>query len=134
MRAVQITRFGGPEVLDVVDLPDPVPGEAEQLYEVSAAGINCADTHTRCRDGRLSQRCTDMFRQIVGRGQAWRGPSRPRPWPPGMRYAYSSADRNRTRTTSWPPDDLRHLAEAAADRSERCLRTRWTDARSRPTP
>jgi NADPH:quinone reductase-like Zn-dependent oxidoreductase len=47
MRAVQITRFGGPEVLDVVDLPDPVPGEAEQLYEVSAAGINCADTHHR---------------------------------------------------------------------------------------
>ena len=45
MRAVQITRFGGPEVLDVVDLPDPVPGDGEQLYEVSAAGINDADTH-----------------------------------------------------------------------------------------
>src|SRR5919206_768030 len=45
MRAVQITRFGGPEVLDVVDLPDPVPGPGEELYEVSAAGINYADTH-----------------------------------------------------------------------------------------
>src|SRR3954449_2754040 len=45
MRAVQITRFGGPEVLDVVDLPDPVPGDGEQLYEVSAAGVNYADTH-----------------------------------------------------------------------------------------
>src|SRR3954453_1278183 len=45
MRAVQITRFGGPEVLDVVDLPDPVPGDGEQLYEVTAAGINYADTH-----------------------------------------------------------------------------------------
>src|SRR3954463_1244700 len=45
MRAVQITRFGGPEVLDVVDLPDPVPGEGEQLYEVTAAGINFADPH-----------------------------------------------------------------------------------------
>jgi NADPH:quinone reductase-like Zn-dependent oxidoreductase len=45
MRAVPITRFGGPEVLDVVDLPDPVPGDGEQLYEVSAAGINFADTH-----------------------------------------------------------------------------------------
>src|SRR6476469_4176859 len=45
MRAVQITRFGGPEVLDIVDLPDPVPGDGEQLYEVSAAGINFADTH-----------------------------------------------------------------------------------------
>jgi NADPH:quinone reductase len=28
MGAVQITRFGGPEVLDVVDLPNPVPGTA----------------------------------------------------------------------------------------------------------
>jgi NADPH2:quinone reductase len=45
MRAVQITRFGGPEVLDVVDLPDPVPGDGEELFEVSAAGINDADTH-----------------------------------------------------------------------------------------
>ena len=47
MRAVQITRFGGPEVLDVVQLPDPVPGEGQQLYEVSAAGVNFADTHHR---------------------------------------------------------------------------------------
>jgi NADPH:quinone reductase-like Zn-dependent oxidoreductase len=45
MRAVQITRFGGPEVLDIVDLPDPVPGPAQQLYEVSTAGVNFADTH-----------------------------------------------------------------------------------------
>jgi NADPH:quinone reductase-like Zn-dependent oxidoreductase len=45
MRAVQITRFGGPEVLDVVDLPDPVPGPGQQLYDVRTAGINFADTH-----------------------------------------------------------------------------------------
>ena len=45
MRAVQITRFGGPEVLDVVDLPDPVPGPGQELYEVSTAGVNFADTH-----------------------------------------------------------------------------------------
>jgi NADPH2:quinone reductase len=47
MRAVQITRFGGPEVLDVVDLPDPTPGPGQQLYEVSSAGVNFADTHHR---------------------------------------------------------------------------------------
>jgi NADPH2:quinone reductase len=45
MRAVQITRFGGPEVLDVVDLPDPVPGPGQQLFDVSTAGVNFADTH-----------------------------------------------------------------------------------------
>jgi D-arabinose 1-dehydrogenase-like Zn-dependent alcohol dehydrogenase len=47
MRAVQITRFGGPEVMDVVDLPDPVPGDGEQLFEISSSGVNFADTHHR---------------------------------------------------------------------------------------
>ena len=45
MRAVQITRFGGSERLDVVDLPDPTPGAGQQLFDVSAAGVNYADTH-----------------------------------------------------------------------------------------
>ncbi|MGX5655670.1 Zn-dependent oxidoreductase [Geodermatophilus nigrescens] len=46
MRAVQITESGGPEVL-VVDLPGPVPGDGRQLHEVSAAGVNDADTRHR---------------------------------------------------------------------------------------
>jgi NADPH2:quinone reductase len=45
MRAVQITRFGGPEVLQIVDAPEPTPGPGQQLYDVSTAGINYADTH-----------------------------------------------------------------------------------------
>jgi NADPH:quinone reductase-like Zn-dependent oxidoreductase len=45
MRAVQITRFGGPEVLDVVDVPEPEAGPGQTLYDVRAAGINYADTH-----------------------------------------------------------------------------------------
>ncbi len=45
MRAVQITRFGGPEVMDVVDLADPTPSDSQELYEVSSAGVNFADTH-----------------------------------------------------------------------------------------
>ena len=47
MRAVQITRFGGPEVLDVVELPEPTPGEGQKLYDVSTAGVSYADTHHR---------------------------------------------------------------------------------------
>ena len=45
MRAVQLTEFGGPEVLTVVDVPDPVPAEGQVLVEVSRAGVNYADTH-----------------------------------------------------------------------------------------
>ncbi len=47
MRAVQIEEFGGPEVLKVVDVPKPEPGDGEVLIEVSRAGINFADTHQR---------------------------------------------------------------------------------------
>ena len=47
MRAVQIDEFGGPDVLQVVDLPTPEPSDGEVLVEVSRAGINFADTHQR---------------------------------------------------------------------------------------
>ncbi|MEU1541329.1 NADPH:quinone oxidoreductase family protein [Actinacidiphila glaucinigra] len=45
MRAIQITEFGGPEVLRQVDLPEPAPGPGQLLVEVSSAGVNYADTH-----------------------------------------------------------------------------------------
>jgi NADPH2:quinone reductase len=47
MRAIQITEFGGPEVLRLVELPTPEPAAGEVLSEVSRAGVNFADTHTR---------------------------------------------------------------------------------------
>jgi NADPH:quinone reductase len=47
MRAIQLTEFGGPEVLKLVELPRPQPGPDEVLIEVSSAGVNFADTHTR---------------------------------------------------------------------------------------
>jgi NADPH2:quinone reductase len=47
MRACQINEFGGPEVLQVVDVPEPEPGEGEVLIKVSRAGMNFADTHQR---------------------------------------------------------------------------------------
>lgn len=45
MRAVQITEFGGPEVMNLVDLPDPVAGAGEVLVAVERAGVNYGDTH-----------------------------------------------------------------------------------------
>ena len=45
MRAIQITEFGGPEVLTLTDLPAPEPADGQVLISVSAAGINYADTH-----------------------------------------------------------------------------------------
>src|SRR4051794_22544819 len=47
MRAIEIQEFGGPEVMQVVDLPVPEPADGELLIRVSRAGINFADTHQR---------------------------------------------------------------------------------------
>jgi NADPH2:quinone reductase len=47
MRAIQMTEFGGPEVLRLAELPIPTPGEDEVLIRVTRAGVNFADTHTR---------------------------------------------------------------------------------------
>ncbi len=50
MRAIQIDEFGGPEVLKLVDVPEPTPGEGEVLVEVARSGVNFADTHATRND------------------------------------------------------------------------------------
>ncbi len=47
MRAVQIDQFGGPEVLQLTDVPRPAPGADETLVEIDLAGINFADIDHR---------------------------------------------------------------------------------------
>jgi NADPH:quinone reductase len=50
VKAIQIKEFGGPEVLEHSQLPDPEPGEGEVLVQVARAGINFADTHVTRND------------------------------------------------------------------------------------
>ena len=45
MKAIQITEFGGPDVMHLVDLETPTPGAGQELITVSSIGINYADTH-----------------------------------------------------------------------------------------
>ena len=52
MKAAQFSRFGGPEVLEIVDLPDPHPGPGQVRIVVHAAGINA--TEWKLRRGLLS--------------------------------------------------------------------------------
>jgi NADPH:quinone reductase-like Zn-dependent oxidoreductase len=47
MRATVITEHGGPDVLEVQELPEPVAGDGEVLIRVKAFGINHAETHMR---------------------------------------------------------------------------------------
>lgn len=47
MRAIQAMRAGGPDVLELVDLPAPSPAEGEVLVRTAAAGVNFIDTYRR---------------------------------------------------------------------------------------
>lgn len=45
MRAIRITEFGGPEVLELAEVDEPEVREGQVRIAVSAAGVNYADTH-----------------------------------------------------------------------------------------
>jgi NADPH2:quinone reductase len=68
VRAIQITEFGGPEVLKLVELPDPVAGEGMVLVDVDSAGINYADTH-QVEDSYLQASALPMIpgAEVIGR-------------------------------------------------------------------
>src|SRR5580700_5732444 len=58
MRAVGITEFGGPDVLHLVDLPNPEPGPGEVSIRVRAAAVNPTDTVLR--SGGRAERLKDI--------------------------------------------------------------------------
>ena len=62
MKAVFIEKFGGPEVLQYGDMPDPVAGPGEVVVDVVAASVNAADWKVRA--GEYSQA---TFPLILGR-------------------------------------------------------------------
>lgn len=53
MQAAQISAYGGPDVLKVVDVPVPSPGPGEVLVKVAAAGVNPIDW--KIREGYLAE-------------------------------------------------------------------------------
>ena len=55
MRAIEVARFGGPDVLELRDVPDPVPGPGQILVAASACDVLFVDTMIR------SGRGTDYF-------------------------------------------------------------------------
>jgi NADPH2:quinone reductase len=67
MRAVQITEFGGPDVMRLTDLPAPEPDAGSVLIDVRAAGVNYADTH-QTEDSYLSPQSLPMVPggEVVG--------------------------------------------------------------------
>ena len=81
MRAVGITRFGGQEVLQIVERPVPEPGPGEVRIRVAAATVNPTDTVLR--SGRHG--APDGLEPCTSR--AWSWPARSTPLRPGRGFA-----------------------------------------------
>jgi NADPH2:quinone reductase len=47
MRAIRVEQFGGPEVMQLVDVADPEPGPGEVAVQLHAAGVNPVDAYVR---------------------------------------------------------------------------------------
>jgi NADPH:quinone reductase len=67
MRAIQITEFGGPEVLQLSEVADPVAADGFEVVAVSSAGVNYADTH-QVEDSYLSKTTLPLIpgSEVVG--------------------------------------------------------------------
>ncbi|WP_326949698.1 NADP-dependent oxidoreductase [Amycolatopsis sp. NBC_01307] len=66
MRAMVVRRFGGPEVLEPVDVPAPVPGPGQVRIRVAAAAVNPVDAATR--SGLLTEAGIIPPRDVLGLG------------------------------------------------------------------
>src|SRR5579863_3629319 len=51
MKAIRVTHTGGPEVMELVEMPVPQPKPAEALIKINVAGVNSIDA--QFRDGSL---------------------------------------------------------------------------------
>jgi len=65
MKAVYLERFGGPEVLQYGELPDPRAGSGEVVVDVAAASVNAADW--KFRSGQYARHSGGKFPLIPGR-------------------------------------------------------------------
>ena len=69
MKAIGYVEFGGPEVLHVVELPDPVAGQGQVRVRVRAAAVNPTDTlrraGIRARDGQPAEELSEEDKPMV---------------------------------------------------------------------
>lgn len=66
MRAIGVNEFGGPDALEVLDLPMPEPAEGEVRVKVECAGINFIDVYMRSGDYKKSDTYKTPLPMVLG--------------------------------------------------------------------
>lgn len=66
MKAIAIAAFGGPEALQVIDMPDPHPGAGEVLLALEYAGVNFIDVYMRSGRYARSQTYETPLPMVLG--------------------------------------------------------------------
>ena len=113
MRAIQIKQVGGPEVMEVVDLPIPQPRANEAVVKIQAAGVNFIDIYNR--EGRYKQPLPLVLGQ-EGAGTVSAVGSDVRDVKIGDRVAYTMVLGSYAEYTAVPADRLVKIPEGVSER------------------
>ena len=112
MKAIQVQKTGGPEVLTVVDLPVPKPKANEAVVKIAASGINFIDVYFR--EGRYPSALPFVDGQEAA-GTVTEVGSEVKSVKPGDRVAYSNVIGTYAEYAAVPADRLVHVPDKITD-------------------
>ncbi len=112
MRAIQVQKTGGPEVLTLVDLPIPKPKPNEVVVKISAAGVNFIDVYFR--EGRYPAPLPFINGQEAA-GVVTEVGSEVKSWKPGDRVAYTGVLGGYAEYAAVPADRLVRIPPTVKD-------------------
>ena len=112
MKAIQVPRYGGPEVLQLVDLPIPEPKPNEIVVKVAAIGVNFIDVYFR--EGRYPAKPPFIEGQEAA-GTVHAVGSEVKTWKPGERVAYTSVLGSYAEYTTIPADRAVRVPDGISD-------------------
>jgi NADPH2:quinone reductase len=112
MKAIQVSKTGGPEVLEYADIPTPKPKANEVLVKISAAGINFIDVYFR--EGRYPTALPFVSGQEAS-GVVNEVGSEVKSFKPGDRAAYTGIMGADAEFAAVPADRLVHIPAGITD-------------------
>src|SRR5437588_168781 len=113
MKAIQVQRTGGPEVLQLADVPAPQPQPNEVLLKVAAAGVNFIDVYHR--EGRYPAKLPFVIGQ-EGAGTVAGVGSEVRDFRPGERVAWTGIVGSYAEYAAVPADRLVRIPASVSER------------------